>query len=51
VSGELIDKLPDGTVVELLGETQSEGGFEWQKVRDSKGREGWVAGQYLIVSP
>ena len=50
-NGELIDKLPDGTVVELLGESQSAVGLEWKKVRDPKGREGWVAGQYLIVNP
>jgi len=49
--GELIERLPDGTVVELLGEVQSVAGLEWQKVRDSKGREGWVAGQYLIINP
>lgn len=50
-NGELIDSLPDGTVVELLGESQTVVGLEWKKVRDPKGREGWVAGQYLIVNP
>jgi hypothetical protein len=50
-NGELIDTLPDGTVLELLGETQTAVGLEWQKVRDPKGREGWVAGQYLIINP
>jgi hypothetical protein len=50
-NGELIDKLLDGTVVELLGESQTAVGLEWKKVRDPKGREGWVAGQYLIVNP
>lgn len=50
-NGELIDRLPDGTVVELLGETQTVAGREWQRVRDSKGREGWVAGEYLIINP
>lgn len=49
--GELIDRLPDGTVLELLGDTQSTAGEEWQSVRDPKGREGWVAGRYLIVNP
>jgi hypothetical protein len=50
-AGELIDRLPDGTVVELLGEVRTEASTEWQKVRDPKGREGWVAGQYLIINP
>lgn len=50
-SGDLIDRLPDGTVVELVGDPQTVGGQEWQKVRDPQGREGWVASQYLIVKP
>ena len=50
-NGDIIDSLPDGTVVELLGEVQTQVGIEWQRVRDPKGREGWVAGQYLIINP
>jgi hypothetical protein len=50
-TGDVIDQLPDGTVVELLGETKTDAGLEWQHVRDPKGREGWVAGQYLIINP
>lgn len=50
-NGDIIDSLPDGTVVELLGEVQNEVGLEWQKVREPKGREGWVASQYLIINP
>ena len=50
-NGDIVDSLPDGTVVELLGEVRNEVGIEWQWVRDSKGREGWVASQYLIVNP
>jgi hypothetical protein len=50
-NGELIDSLADGTVVELLGESQTAVGLEWKKVRDPKGREGWVAAQYLIINP
>jgi hypothetical protein len=50
-TGDVIDQLPDGTVVELLGETRTDAGYEWQHVRDPKGRDGWVAGQYLIFNP
>ena len=50
-NGELIDSLPDGTVVEILGESQTAVGLEWRNVRDPKGREGWVAAQYLIINP
>jgi hypothetical protein len=50
-NGDVIDSLSDGTVVELLGEVRTEVGIEWQRVRDPKAREGWVAGQYLIINP
>ena len=50
-NGDIIDSLPDGTVVELLGEVKTEVGIEWQRVRDPKAREGWVASQYLIINP
>lgn len=50
-NGDIIDSLPDGTVVELLGEVKTEVGLEWQRVRDPKAREGWVASQYLIINP
>jgi hypothetical protein len=50
-NGDVIDSLPDGTVVELLGEVQTQVGIEWQRVLDPKGREGWVASQYLIINP
>jgi len=50
-NGEIIDSLPDGTALQLLNETRTEVGIEWQKVRDAKNREGWVAGQYLIINP
>jgi len=50
-NGEIIDSLPDGTALQLLNETKTEVGIEWQRVRDAKNREGWVAGQYLIINP
>jgi hypothetical protein len=50
-NGDILDSLPDGTVVELLGDKRTEVGIEWLQVRDPKGREGWVAGQYLIINP
>ena len=50
-TGDVIDQLPDGTVVQLLGETRTEAGLDWQRVLDPKGREGWVASQYLIINP
>lgn len=52
-NGNLIDYLPDGTVVTLLPDApvKTNDGIEWRKVIDPKGREGWVATQYITVNP
>ena len=52
-NGNLIDYLPDGTLVTLLDEptVRTDDGIEWQKVVDAQGREGWVATQYLAANP
>ena len=49
-SGEQIDYLKDGTVLDLLPEAQvkTDDGITWQKVRDPLGREGWVATAYIV---
>jgi hypothetical protein len=51
-NGNLIDYLPDGTVVTLLdGTATTDDGLEWRQVIDSQGREGWVAVLYITVNP
>ena len=52
-NGNLIDYLPDGTVVELLdaAPVRTADGIEWVNVVDPQGREGWVATQYLTINP
>ena len=49
-SGQEIDFLKDGTVLDLLPEAQvtTEDGITWQKVRDPLGREGWVSTAYIV---
>jgi hypothetical protein len=48
--GNEIDFLKDGTVLELFSEPQVKtgDGITWQKVRDSQGRVGWVAADYIV---
>jgi hypothetical protein len=52
-NGNLIDYLPDGTVVTLLPDdpVRTDDGIEWRRVIDPQGREGWVAVQYLTINP
>jgi SH3-like domain-containing protein len=49
--GNQIDFLPDGTVLEVIPEPQvkTDDGITWQKVRDPKGRVGWVSTEYIVV--
>ena len=50
--GNLIDYLPDGTVVTLKPDiTRTSDGIEWRRVIDPKGREGWVSTEYLTINP
>ena len=48
-NGADIAYLPDGSVIELLSDptVTTNDGVVWQKVRDSQGREGWVAAAFL----
>lgn len=45
--GERIDILRDGTALTPLGPEQQAGGRGWRQVRDTQGREGWVAAEFL----
>lgn len=50
-SSDVLDTLPPGTQVALLeGPTEADG-YHWWKVRIGDGREGWVAGEELVVKP
>lgn len=50
VEGNLIDYLPDGTVVILFDDIiETDDGIEWRRVIDPQGREGWVATLYLTT--
>ena len=50
-SSDVLDTLPPGTQVALLeGPTETDG-YHWWKIRIGDGREGWVAGEELVVKP
>jgi SH3-like domain-containing protein len=40
--------VPEGATLTGAGETQKAEGLNWQKVRDSDGRVGWVAATYVL---
>ena len=59
-NGGTIEVLPQETIVEYLEGSEFAGSYEWQKVRVLNtppgseglvGQEGWVAAQYLELSP
>jgi hypothetical protein len=49
--GERVDVLKDGTALTPLGPEQQAGGRSWRQVRDTQGREGWVAAELLSTLP
>ncbi len=50
-TGEQLEWLLDGTVVTLLPGQQTADDLLWQQVRTEAGVEGWVARDFLTVSP
>ncbi|MEF3274101.1 MAG: SH3 domain-containing protein [Chloroflexus sp.] len=47
----VLDSLPPGTQLTLLAGPQDKDGYPWWRIRTSDGREGWVAGTELVVTP
>ena len=41
-----IKTLPEGTMVEALGETETVDGLTWRSVRDSAGVTGWIVSTF-----
>jgi Bacterial SH3 domain len=48
--GERIALLPEGAPLTPTGQEQQVEGRRWRQVRDSQGREGWVAADFLSPS-
>jgi hypothetical protein len=49
-SGEQIAVLPEGTELTPTGQEQQADGRRWRQVRDTEGREGWVAADFVSAS-
>ena len=47
VSAQRVKVVPEGTVVELLGEEQRGDGYGWRNIRDAAGTTGFVIVDYL----
>ncbi len=41
----------EGTLVELLGETEQDENFTWERIRTPEGLEGWVVSRFLELQP
>jgi Bacterial SH3 domain len=50
-SSNVLDTLPPGTQVALLEGPIEADDYHWWKIRVGDGREGWVAGEELVVKP
>jgi hypothetical protein len=48
LAGTIIETLPDGSRVILLGESQQADGFDWQFIEIPDTRDGWVVVQFII---
>ncbi|MDZ4720790.1 MAG: SH3 domain-containing protein [Roseiflexaceae bacterium] len=51
LSSDVLDALAPGTQLALLEGPSDADGHHWWKVRVADGREGWVAGEELVVKP
>jgi uncharacterized hydrophobic protein (TIGR00271 family) len=49
--GKTIAAWPEGTRVTIIAGPESVQGQDWLRVRDDKGVEGWVAADYILISP
>ena len=48
-TGELVKIIPEGTLVDVIGQPQDIGGTRWVNVRDSLGDTGWIASSFLVA--
>jgi hypothetical protein len=51
LSSDVLDALEPGTQLAILDGPSEVDGYHWWQVRAADGREGWVAGEELVVKP
>ncbi|MDP8924967.1 MAG: SH3 domain-containing protein [Chloroflexota bacterium] len=50
-TASVVAVLPEGTVVEIVGEDRQGDGLTWKNVRAPGDRRGWVSAEYLAAAP
>jgi hypothetical protein len=48
LKGQIVARLAEGTVLEVVGEDKTADGYTWKNVRGPGDGRGWVAGSYLV---
>lgn len=49
LKGQIVARLADGTVVDVVGEDKQADGYTWKNVRVSGDGRGWVAANYVVA--
>jgi hypothetical protein len=48
LKGQIVARLAEGTVLDVVGEDKTADGYTWKNVRGPGDGRGWVAGAYLV---
>jgi hypothetical protein len=48
LKGQIVARLPDGTMLEVVGEDRTADGYTWKNVRAPGDGRGWVASTYVV---
>jgi Bacterial SH3 domain len=48
LKGQIVGRLAEGTVLEVVGEDRTADGYTWKNVRAPGDGRGWVAGSYVV---
>ncbi|MCY4639523.1 MAG: SH3 domain-containing protein [Chloroflexi bacterium] len=48
IAADILDRIPDGTLVTALGEQRRADGYDWERV-EVGGLSGWMAADYLVA--
>ncbi|HZO25655.1 MAG TPA: SH3 domain-containing protein [Chloroflexota bacterium] len=49
LKGQIVGRLADGTVLEVVGEDKTADGYTWKNVRAPGDGRGWVASNYVVA--
>jgi hypothetical protein len=49
LKGQIVARLTDGTVLDVVGEDRTADGYTWKNVRGPGDGRGWVAANYLVT--